>query len=74
LIFASVHDLPASVNIKGWLPMASEKSTTRTTVTLEDDLKSWVEGHAMRNRRDFSAQLNAILEAAKTAEATAPRK
>lgn len=43
----------------------TEKSTTRTTVTLEDDLKLWVETRALRARRDFSAELNAVLEEAR---------
>jgi hypothetical protein len=43
----------------------TEKSTTRTTVTLEDDLKAWVEERAMRARRDFSAELNAVIEEAR---------
>lgn len=43
----------------------TEKTTTRTTVTLEDDLKAWVELRALRYRRDFSAELNAILEDAR---------
>jgi len=51
--------------------MATDKNTTRTTVTLEDDLKVWVEERALRNRRDFSAQLNAELEEARSREAAA---
>ena len=45
--------------------MAAEKNTVRTTVTLEADLKKWLDDGATRNRREFSAHLNAVLEEAR---------
>lgn len=54
--------------------MAPNKLTTRTTVTLEDDLKAWLEAGAARNRRDFSAHLNAVLEEARSRDGQARKR
>ena len=42
--------------------MAKEKPTSvRTTVTLDADIKAWVEQRAAAERREFSAQINVQL-------------
>lgn len=41
---------------------STDKPTVRTTVTLESDLREWIDGRAARSRREFSAELNAVIE------------
>jgi len=54
--------------------MATDKPTTRPTVTLEDDLKAWLEVGAARNRRDLSAHLNAVLDEARSRDGQARKR
>lgn len=45
-----------------------KKEVKRTTVTLETDLRDYVQERAARSRRKFSKEINAILEEAMARE------